>query len=566
MTIHDAAPRTRTGNPPRRAALAVLALMCLVLLSAAAGPAASAPAASAPTAGAVGAVGAGAGGARGGGGPRPPTTAGEARTAAYLDSIRDDPELLRRFFSRLPKGGDLHNHLFGAVRTEYLIELAGADGLCVDTATLTAVVPPCGDGSRPAADARTDRDFREAILRAWSMQDFPPDRLGHDHFFATFDKFGLVAARHPGKVLAEVADSVAAQHQLYLETMVNPASDEAARLAEQVGWDPDLPALHARLVADGGLDRVVADARAQTDAADAEFRAAARCDTGRPRPGCRLTVRFVYQAFRGGSPESVFAQLALGMRLAERDPRFVAVNLVQPEDGDSALRDYCLQMHMVDFLRTVYPKAHVTLHAGELWPGLVKPEDLRFHIREAVEVAGAERIGHGVDLRFEDDWRRTATVMADRQVAVEVPFTSNAQILGVRGAEHPFDTYRAFGVPVVLATDDPGVSRIDISHEYRYAAETYGLTYPELKDLARASLQYAFLPGRSLWRGNPTRDGYRPVSACAGQLPGGAGRPRPPGAECRRLIAASPKAAVQWRQEAAFAGFEGSGHPVHPAL
>ncbi|MFI6244610.1 adenosine deaminase [Streptomyces sp. NPDC051016] len=554
--------------------------MCLVLLSAA-GPAAGAVSAGTVSAGAAGAGAASAGaagaGVRVGGEPRPPATAGEARTAAYLDSIHDDPGLLQRFFLRLPKGGDLHNHLFGAVRTEYLIELAGQDGLCVDTVTLTAVVPPCGSGSRPAADARTDRDFREAILRAWSMQDFPPDRLGHDHFFATFDKFGLVAARHPGKVLAEVADSVAAQHQLYLETMVNPASDEAARLAEQVGWDPDLAALHARLVADGGLDRVVADARAQTDATDAEFRSAARCGTGRPRPGCRLTVRFVYQAFRGGSPESVFAQLALGMRLAERDPRFVAVNLVQPEDGNSALRDYSLQMRMVDFLRTVYPKAHVTLHAGELWPGLVKPEELRFHIREAVGVAGAERIGHGVDLRFEDDWQRTATVMADRQVAVEVPFTSNAQILGVRGAEHPFDTYRAFRVPVVLATDDPGVSRIDISHEYRYAAETYGLTYPELKDLARASLQYAFLPGRSLWRGNPTRDGYRPVSVCAGQLPDGDrdsgadgngnsdGRPRPPGAECRRLIAASPKAAVQWRQEAAFAGFEGSGHPVHPA-
>ncbi|MFF5147791.1 adenosine deaminase [Streptomyces sp. NPDC013157] len=488
-------------------------------------------------------------------GPRSLTDA-EARTDAYLASLRaqaPDPRALRRFFLKLPKGGDLHNHLFGAVRTEYLIALAAGDGLCIDTATLTAVVPPCGPGTRPAADARGDRDFREAILRAWSMYGFPPDRSGHDHFFATFDTFGLVPARHPGKVLAEVADSVAAQHQFYLETMVNPASDRAEQLADEVGWDPDLPEMYARLVADGRLDEVVAEARRATDEAEAGFRAAARCGTDRPRPGCRLTVRYVYQAFRGESRERVFTELALGMRLAETDPRFLAVNLVQPEDGPVALADYTVQMRMVRFLHTVYPSAHVTLHAGELRPGLVDPEDLRFHVREAVDIAGAERVGHGVDLRHEDDWQRTARTMAARRIAVEVPFTSNAQILGVRGAAHPFDTYRSYGVPVVLATDDPGVSRTDISHEYQYAAETYGLTYPELKDLARASLEYAFLPGESLWRGNPTRGGYRPAAACAGQLPGSG---RAPGAECRALLDASAKAALQWREEAASASFE----------
>ncbi|SCD39728.1 adenosine deaminase, partial [Streptomyces sp. di188] len=68
----------------------------------------------------------------------------------------------------------------------------------------------------------------------------------------------------------------------------------------------------------------------------------------------------------------------------------------------------------------------------------------------------------------------------------------------------------------------------------------------------RASLEYAFLPGASLWRGNPTRDGYRPVSACQDARPG-AGRP---GADCRRLLDASPKATAQWEQERAFQQFE----------
>ncbi|WP_225826214.1 adenosine deaminase family protein [Streptomyces naphthomycinicus] len=480
------------------------------------------------------------------------STAAEARTDAYLRSVRDRPAALRDFFRQLPKGGDLHNHLSGAVSTEYLIELAAEDGLCIDTATLTAVASPCAAGTRPAADARTDRVFRDAVIRAWSMEGFPPDQNGHDHFFATFDRFGEVTWRHRGKLLAEAADTAVRNNQFYLETMVTPASDGAKKLAAQVGWDDDLAALHRRLLADGKLDKLVADARAEADEGDAEFRAAEHCGTARARAACGLTVRWISQASRGSSPERVFTQLALGMRLAGADHRFVAVNLVQPEDWDSSLRDYRLQMRMVGYLRTQYPKAHVTLHAGELWPGLVKPEDLTFHIGEAVDVARTERVGHGVDLVHEDDWQRTARTMADREVAVEVPFSSNAQILGVKGGDHPFGTYRRYGVPIVLATDDPGVSRIDIGHEYRYASATYGLGYPELKDLARASLEYGFLPGASLWQGNPTASGYRPVAACRTEHPGLPVR----GAACRRLLADSARAGLEWRQETAFAAFE----------
>ncbi|MGW6717829.1 adenosine deaminase family protein [Streptomyces sp. NPDC054995] len=478
------------------------------------------------------------------------TTPAERRTAARLDALRDDPARLKAFFAELPKGGDLHNHLSGAVTTEYLIQLAGERDLCID-ATDTAVRPPCGPGTRPAADARTDAEFRQRIVRAWSMQDFPADQSGHDHFFDTFGKFGE-ATRDRGKMLADVANTVVEQNQFYLETLVTPASDAAKKLADSVGYDADLAAFHRKLVAGGKLDGAVAEAVREADAADAQFRETAHCDTDRPDPGCRLPVRWISQVSRGSSNERVFTQMALGMRLAERDARFVAVNLVQPEDGESALRNYRLQMRMLQYLRTQYPDARLTLHAGELTPGLVKPEDLTFHIREAVLVAGAERIGHGVDLVHEDDWQQLARTMARRGVAVEVPFSSNKQILGVAGDDHPFNAYRRHGVPVVLATDDPGVSRIDISHEYQYARATYGLSYTELKDLARASLTYAFLDGGSLWATGAERSGYRPVRVCAGSRPGIA----PPAPACARYLAENAKAATEWRQEAAFAGFE----------
>ncbi|MCX4514153.1 adenosine deaminase [Streptomyces sp. NBC_01619] len=482
--------------------------------------------------------------------PRPETPA-ERRVSSYLDSVRDRPEALRAFFRALPKGGDLHHHLSGAAPTEFLIRLAGEDGLCVD-ASMTAVPPPCGPGARPASDAAVDAAFHRAILRAWSMQDFPPGQPGHDHFFATFGKFGAVTEPNRGKLLAEVAAGAVAQNQLYLESMVTPAVAGAERLADEVGYDEDLGALHRKLLAGSRMDRLVAEARQEADAADAQFRTAAHCGTARPDPGCSLPVRWISHVYRASSPERVFTQIVLGMRLAERDRRFVAVNLVQPEDWEVPLRDYRLHMRMLDHLHRAYPRARLTLHAGELAPGLVKPEDLTFHIREAVRTGHAERIGHGVDLRHEDDWQELARLMARRRIAVEVPLTSNAQILGVSGDAHPFRTYRRYGVPVVLSTDDPGVSRTDLGTEYQRAATSYGLGYRELKDLARDSLEYAFLPGPGLWRADGDGGRHRPAGPCRRERPGSQ-TPRP---ACARLLAGSPKAALQWRLEAAFARFE----------
>jgi adenosine deaminase len=176
----------------------------------------------------------------------------------------------------------------------------------------------------------------------------------------------------------------------------------------------------------------------------------------------------------------------------------VAFNYVQAEDAAVPRADYSEQMRIVAYLAgspAGEKRVNVTLHAGELWLGLVPPADLAFHIGEAVTVAGAQRIGHGVDLAFEHDQAALLAEMRRRMVAVEINLTSNDQILGVRGAEHPFPAYRAAGVPVVLSTDDAAVERIDLTNEYVRAARDYALSYAELKAIARAALVYSFLDG-----------------------------------------------------------------------
>ena len=149
----------------------------------------------------------------------------EARTACKLDTIRNRPAKLHAFLKAMPKGADLHNHLSGAVPTETLIGYAVKDGLCID-ATFTATAPPCRPGQRPAADSTATRRSRP---RSWGVVDGGLPRgaeSGHDHFFATFGKFGL-ATNRKGDMLAEVAKINPADVG-YLETLVSRQGDECA--------------------------------------------------------------------------------------------------------------------------------------------------------------------------------------------------------------------------------------------------------------------------------------------------------------------------------------------------
>jgi len=216
------------------------------------------------------------------------------------------------------------------------------------------------------------------------------------------------------------------------------------------------------------------------------------------------------------------------------------------------MSEYNRQMHMLDYLHSVYPKVHITLHAGELMPGLVPPDGLKFHIREAVDLGHAERIGHGVDLMQETDSRSLLKELANRHVMVEINLTSNDGILGIVPPYHPLPQYRAAHVPVALSTDDEGVLRIDLTHEYVRAAIEYGLGYLDLKKMARTSLEHSFLPGDSLWQ--KPDDFTRVHASCAGQVPGSAS----PSARCRALLKSSEKAAEQWELERRFTVFEGS--------
>ncbi len=233
------------------------------------------------------------------------------------------------------------------------------------------------------------------------------------------------------------------------------------------------------------------------DAIEAQFDTALGCDGPSPGDACEMPIRWDYQGLRAMPPEVVFTMIVLSFELQDSDPRFVGFNLVQPEDSLAALQNYGQQMRMIRFLREQYEGEHVTLHAGELKPGLVPPADLRFHINRAVRVAGADRIGHGVSIRHEKNAKQLLRRMANRNILVEQCLVSNKQILGISGNRHPFPLYLRYGVPIALCTDDEGVSRTDLTEQYSMATREYDLSYSQLKRISIDSLKYGFIEPRA---------------------------------------------------------------------
>jgi adenosine deaminase len=474
-------------------------------------------------------------------------TTPEQNAARYFESVRNQPLLLHAFLQQMPKGGDLHNHLSGAVYAESFIKWAAEDGLCVDRSALSLSQPPCDSGGRPlATTALQDPVLYGQLLDTFSMRQFRPGpESSHDHFFATFGKFGAATGRHTAEMLAEARSRAAAGHLQYMELMFNPDGGAAGGLGAQLGWNDDLGKMRDRLLA-GGLPQIIVDARKFLDDTEKKENEELRCGLTRPDPGCSVQARYLYQVARGVPKASVFAQILAGFEMAAKDPRVVGLNLVMAEDWPVPIHDFDLHMQMLDFLHGIYPKVHVTLHAGELTPQLVPPEEL-FHIRASILRGHAERIGHGVDVMQESDPEALLRMMADKKILVEICLTSNDVILNVTGSRHPLPVYLRFGVPVALATDDEGVSRGDITQEYQRAAETYHLTYADLKTFARASLEYSFLPGAGIWGGK--RDWK--VRECSQDKPAGK-----VSSACEALLSSSEKARMQWALEKAFSEFE----------
>ena len=480
-----------------------------------------------------------------------------------FERARRDPNRLRAFFLEMPKAGELHHHLTGAVYAETLIQIASYRGDClgptgrigtcggvaVEPIPVTRRTPDCraceagrqcpvdANGDRPVCCLCADSGDYDALVNALSMRGLPWGTLSaHDHFFAIFGKLGTSVADE-GAIIAQLRQQAARENILYIETMLAgrggdeaiqalreayPKDDQGRDLCGQLaGADPAAASIlpYEEWPGQPGFDRAMAELAASLveetlDRSDALL----GCGDGAAADvGCGVTVRLLIELHRTRQLEDVCVEGIRAFTAANARPgAIVGMNIVAPEDAYRSRVDYIAHMNLIGNLGRLFPEVGIALHAGELREGLVPPDDLRFHMTAAVARAGAKRLGHGVSVTYETDSAGLLDRMAGRAgppVGMEINLVSNAQLLGIEGDEHPLPLYVESGVPVVLSTDDPGIMRTSLTEQFRWAAEQYPeLGYADFRRFNRNVLEHGFLPGASIWRDGGTYE--MPVAGC----------------------------------------------------
>ena len=428
-------------------------------------------------------------------------------TSTFYESLltnapQANEALLHLFFTKMPKGGDLHHHYSGSIYAETYLEWVAKKGWYIDTCTLRIIKNPKTTGCKllTVKQLMSNALLYPKLLSLWSDKDYgkqtynqpPPD----SNFFNTFSYFEAVAYEYIDLGLHILKQRALQENVSYIETilsMVWVGSTHYFNTSTVNDYTTLLRSATSQKEVDKILDKIstiyLDDKKFMTTI---ENYVEKLQKDHRGIDDANFTMRYQTYAVRVLNPIQVFTNLLTGYLAAEHSPLIVGVNIVAPENNTVALNDYTLHMRMYNYLARKYPTVHRALHAGELTLGMVRPKNLTFHIAEAMDIAKAERIGHGVDLSYEQDAIRVLEEIK-KHAAVEINFTSNAFILGVEGNKHPYLIYASYDVPLVISTDDSGVSRNNLTDEYMLLATKYQPTYRQIKSYIYNSIAYSFL-------------------------------------------------------------------------
>jgi len=461
----------------------------------------------------------------------------------HFKAIKSNPKALYAFFKHMPKGGELHYHFDGSSPAETMLALADRGKYCLNPKTQTFKRFKTVCHGITAKQLLKNRTRYNQTIRAWSMKNFTPGQESRlEHFFYVFSKEETIQSDFDKQLLAHIIERAAHQDELYLEVIAFHLKNDS-KYAKLIHSTKNMLDKKRILLTNLHFQNNIRRSLRDSSRLLKQSQHILGCHAMPRKAACSLTVKFQYYINREEPLDQIFAQALAGFATAAQSSDIVGINLVEGENGVISLRDYKAQMQIFQFMHLAYPTVHIALHAGELAPHLVQPEQLLFHIHDAVFIGQAERIGHGVDITHENNRTALLKYMAEKPVAVEINLTSNRELLTIYGKQHPLCFYLKHHVPIVLSTDDEGILRTDLTHQYVDAVMTYKLDYPTIKTINRNALTYSFLPGNSLWA-DAAKQIY--VPACRNIL----------GATCLQFIKKNMKAMLQWELENKLKKFE----------
>lgn len=430
-------------------------------------------------------------------------------TNDYFEKIRNNEAELTAFFSQMPKGGDLHHHFSGSIYAEPLLQHAITENFYLNTETMDVSKerPSTGNWEQFSTlkNNGTLDAHKQKIMQKWSVKDYnhvdyPSDKL----FFESFMKFEPAIKGNFGPGLLELKNRAISENVSYIETQLStipttmntddltPFNVRLRKLAlakDEKAITKALDSLYSSLI----------KKNAASYANDFNTNFVAKLHNDLKIDDKQFTMRYQNFVLRFMEPVDLFKNLVIAFISADQSPLMAGVNIVSPEDGETSMKDYWLHMLLFKYCHSRYPNVKYTMHAGELTLGLVQPEELTWHIGAAVYTAGANRIGHGVDIAYEKDSYDLLRYMAKKSIPIEINLVSNEFILKVKESRHPLTLYKNFDVPIVISTDDAGILRTNMTEQYVLLTKRYkDVSYTDIKQYVYNSINYSFIKEASV--------------------------------------------------------------------
>lgn len=422
----------------------------------------------------------------------------------YFEKIRNNEAELTAFFAQMPKGGDLHHHYSGSIYAEPLLDHAIAKDFYLNTQTM-AVSQEKQSGNEWALFSDLQKNgeldaYKQKVMHKWSAKDYnnvdyPSDKL----FFESFMKFEPATQGNFEAGLLELKNRAVKENVSYIETQLStiPCDIKTDNLAKYNNYLRKLSAGKNEKAVIQSLDSlytIFIKRDSKKYALDFNENFVGKMHKELKIDDSQFTMRYQNFVLRFMEPVDLFKNLIVAFISADNSPLMAGVNIVSPEDGETSMKDYWLHMVMFKYCHSRFPKVKYAMHAGELTLGLVRPEELSWHINSAVYIAGANRIGHGVDIAYEDKSYDLMRYMAKNNIPVEINLGSNEFILKVKENRHPILLYKEFGVPIVISTDDAGILRTNMTEQYVLLAKRYKtISYADIKQFVYNSISYSFI-------------------------------------------------------------------------
>ncbi|RAK70172.1 adenosine deaminase [Hymenobacter edaphi] len=423
---------------------------------------------------------------------------------SILAELRGNRSALFSFFSMMPKGGDLHHHYSGSIYAESYIAYVIEKNYYINTETLEVVkeLPTPVAATLPEWQRFSKLENLEQVklrmLRKWSDKDFTKGVESNDeHFFATFPSFSVASKENYVEGLIELKKRALNQRISYIETIFISLDLKTITVPNEAQYDQVMlycQRLENKALLTSVLDELVE--RHEFDiqkVADKHNEMVKQLHTVSKMDDASFIMRYQNYAARFRQPTDMFIELLACFYSAAQSPLIVGVNIVAAENGEVAMRDYWLHMQFYAYLEAKYKGVQYAIHAGELTTGMVQPEKLGRHIRDAITIAKPTRIGHAVDIIYDNEFTSTIELLKEKDVVIEINLSSNEFILGVANDMHPVELYYKNGIPIVICTDDEGVLRSSITEQYVILAHRYKFTYDQIKELVINSIRRSFI-------------------------------------------------------------------------